>query len=121
MTDKVKKVKRPKGEAPTPNPKAEAAALDSMGGKMPKDKSKNRREKGDRPVPNADAEAKAADKAESHGEPVWVVPEGVEIPSLRGLLKAGDDVIPRYLRGGNAVLVELASKGLLVRKNDDRN
>lgn len=115
MTKKPKKVRRPKGEPPVPNPDAEARALESMGGEMPEDDSKKRRPKGEPPTPNEKAEKRAKDKAKTHGEPVWFVAENVEFRCLRGKMTEGMPVFPHYFAGGAKVLVEMAATGHLVR------
>ena len=121
MSKKPKKVRRPKGEAPVPNPKAEAAALNSMGGKMPKDDSKKRREPGEKPVPNAKAEKRAEEATEgwTEGDAAYVVADK-PIPSLRGLLKKGAEVHARFFRSGIHALIDMRKLGLIVPKPKEK-
>lgn len=66
--------------------------------------------------------SKSKDSGSSSSEPYrappaekgpWRVPKGVEVTSLRGLLRAGDEVSPRDFPGKMVVLLDLLSKGKL--------
>lgn len=117
MSDKPKKVRRPKGERPKPNEEADAKALEKLGGELPEDDSKKRRPKDKRPIPNAKAEAKANARVEKIGEGGAAYIVSVDsIDSKRGKLRKGADVFPHYFAGGTDTIAVLLNLKQIERK-----